>query len=498
MARYVLALDQGTTSSRAILFNEGGTIEAVANQEFPQIYPSPGHVEHDPEAIWDSQLAVAQKVLKDKGVSAEDIAAVGITNQRETTVVWDKATGKPVQNAIVWQSRITAAYCDSLKAKGLEDTVRAKTGLPIDAYFSGTKIRHILEQNPGLRERAERGEILFGNVDTFLIWRLTGGAVHVTDYSNASRTLVFNIHDLDWDDELLKEMGIPRAMMPTPRPSSEVYGETKAEFFGGPIRIAGDAGDQQAATFGQACFEPGMAKQTYGTGAFMLMNTGDKAVPSKNGLLTTVGWGLNDKVTYALEGSVFIAGAAVQWVRDGLRAITTSADIEKLAGKVADTEGVYVVPAFVGLGAPYWDQYARGAIVGLTRGSTIEHIARATVDSMAYQTREVLEAMQADSGVSLKELKVDGGAVVNNDLMQFQADILGVAVERPKVSETTALGAAYLAGLAVGYWKDTGDVTNNWALDRRFEPQMDSAKREKLYGGWKKAVQRSLDWADHE
>jgi glycerol kinase len=497
MAKYVLALDQGTTSSRAILFNKDGTIHATANQEFPQIYPSPGHVEHDPEAIWDSQLAVAKKVMADGGATPDDIAAIGITNQRETTVVWDKATGKPVQNAIVWQSRITASYCDSLKAKGLEDTVRSKTGLPIDAYFSGTKIRHILENNPGTREKAERGEVLFGNVDTFLIWRLTGGKVHVTDYSNASRTLVFNIHTLDWDDELLAEMGIPRAMMPTPKPSSEVYGETEAEFFGAPIKIAGDAGDQQAATFGQACFEPGMAKQTYGTGAFMLINTGEEAVPSKNGLLTTVAWGYGGKVIYALEGSVFIAGAAVQWIRDGLRVITNSADVEKLAGKVADTEGVYMVPAFVGLGAPYWDQYARGAIVGLTRGSTIEHIATATVDSMAYQTREVLEAMQADSGVKLSELKVDGGAVVNNDLMQFQADILGVPVERPQVAETTALGAAYLAGLAVGFWKDTADVATNWALDRRFEPQMDADKREKLFKGWKKAVQRALDWEEH-
>ncbi|PZR64513.1 MAG: glycerol kinase [Chloroflexi bacterium] len=497
MAKYVLALDQGTTSSRAILFTPQGTIHKVANQEFPQIYPSPGHVEHDPEAIWDSQLAVAKKVIADAGASTEDIAAIGITNQRETTLVWDKNTGKPVQNAIVWQSRITAGYCDSLKAKGLEDTVREKTGLPIDAYFSGTKIRHILENNPGAREKAERGELLFGNVDSFLIWRLTGGKVHVTDYSNASRTMVFNIHTLDWDDELLGEMGIPRSMMPQPRPSSEVYGETDPEFFGAPLRIAGVAGDQQAATFGQACFEPGLAKQTYGTGCFMLMNTGEEAVPSKNGLLTTVGWGYDNKVTYCLEGAIFIGGAAVQWVRDGLRAITESADIEKLAAKVEDTGGVYLVPAFVGLGAPYWDQYARGAIVGLTRGSTIEHIAKATVDSMAYQTREVLEAMQIDSGVTLKELKVDGGAVVNDALMQFQADILGVPVERPKVAETTALGAAYLAGLAVGFWKDTGDVTANWALDRRFEPAMDDERREKLYRGWKKAVQRSLDWEEH-
>ena len=497
MAKYVLALDQGTTSSRAILFTKDGRIHETANQEFPQIYPSPGHVEHDPEAIWDSQLAVAKKVMQSAGASPDDIAAIGITNQRETTVVWEKSTGKPVQNAIVWQSRITAAYCDSLKAKGLEDTIRSKTGLPIDAYFSGTKIRHILENNPGARERAEAGELLFGNVDTFLIWRLTGGKVHVTDYSNASRTLVFNIHDLDWDDELLAEMGIPRAMMPTPRPSSEVYGETEAEFFGAPIKIAGDAGDQQAATFGQACFEPGMAKQTYGTGCFMLMNTGEEAVPSKNGLLTTVAWGYDGKVTYALEGAIFIGGAAVQWIRDGLQAIKESSDIEALAASVDGTDGVYMVPAFVGLGAPYWDQYARGAIVGLTRGTTMAHIARATVDSMAYQTREVLEAMEADSGIELKELKVDGGAVVNNDLMQFQADVLGTAVERPVVSETTALGAAYLAGLAVGFWADTGEVTKNWALDRRFEPRMPEEQREKLYAGWKKAVQRALDWEEH-
>lgn len=495
MAKYVLALDQGTTSSRAILFNADGTIHTSANQEFPQIYPSPGHVEHDPEAIWDSQLAVAKKVMADAGATPDDIAAIGITNQRETAVVWEKSTGKPVQNAIVWQSRITAGYCDELKAAGHEQLFRDKTGLPVDAYFSGTKIHHILQNNPGAQEKAEAGELLFGTVDSFLIWRLTEGRVHILDYSNASRTLLFNIHDLDWDDELLGIMNVPRAMMPEARPSSEVYGETT--LLGGSIKIAGDAGDQQAATFGQACFDVGMAKQTYGTGAFMLINTGEEAVPSKNGLLTTIAWGYDGKVTYALEGSVFIAGAAVQWLRDGLRVITSSAEVEKLAGKVADTEGVYMVPAFVGLGAPYWDQYARGAIVGLTRGSTIEHIARATVDSMAYQTREVLEAMEADSGVKLKELKVDGGAVVNNDLMQFQADILGVAVERPQVSETTALGAAYLAGLAVGFWKDTSDVTKNWALDRRFEPQMDEDRRESLFRGWKKAVQRALDWEEH-
>ncbi len=495
MAKYVLALDQGTTSSRAILFTKDGRIHEVANQEFPQIYPSPGHVEHDPEAIWDSQLAVAKEVISKAGASPDDIASIGITNQRETTVVWDKATGKPVQNAIVWQSRITAGYCDQLKAQGLEAKFKEKTGLPIDAYFSGTKIRHILENNPGVREKAERGEVLFGTVDSFLIWRLTEGRVHVSDYSNCSRTLLFNIHDLDWDDELLEIMNVPRAMMPKPVQSSEVYGTTS--LFGGELQIAGDAGDQQAATFGQACFEVGMAKQTYGTGAFMLMNTGSEAVSSKNGLLTTIGWGLNGKVTYCLEGAVFIAGAAVQWLRDGLRVIEKSSDVEKLTADVEDTGGVYMVPAFVGLGAPYWDQYARGAILGLTRGTTIEQIARATVDSMAYQTREVVEAMEKDSGEDLKSLKVDGGAVVNNDLMQFQADILGKAVERPVVSETTALGAAYLAGLATGFWADTGDVSRNWALDRRFEPRMADDKRTKLYTGWKKAVKRTLDWEEH-
>ncbi|HET8587878.1 MAG TPA: glycerol kinase GlpK [Candidatus Limnocylindria bacterium] len=495
MAKYVLALDQGTTSSRAILFTHDGRIHEVANQEFPQIYPSPGHVEHDPEAIWDSQLAVAKEVIAKAGATPDDIASIGITNQRETTIVWDKNTGKPVQNAIVWQSRITAGYCDQLKAQGLEEKFRQKTGLPIDAYFSGTKIRHILENNPGVREKAERGEVLFGTVDSFLIWRLTEGRVHVSDYSNCSRTLLFNIHDLDWDDELLEIMNVPRAMMPEPRPSSEVYGSTS--LFGGELQIAGDAGDQQAATFGQACFEVGMAKQTYGTGCFMLMNTGSEAVESKNGLLTTVGWGINDEVVYCLEGAIFIAGAAVQWLRDGLHVIQKSSDVEKLAEGVEDTGGVYMVPAFVGLGAPYWDQYARGAILGITRGTTVEHIARATVDQMAYQTREVVEAMEKDSGEDLKSLKVDGGAVVNNDLMQFQADVLGRTVERPVVSETTALGAAYLAGLATGFWKDTGDVSSNWALDRRFEPRMDEQRRETLYAGWKKAVQRTLDWEEH-
>ncbi len=498
MAQYVLALDQGTTSSRAIVFNHDGAIVSVAQQEFPQIYPAPGLVEHDPEAIWSSQLAVAQEAMRKAGASAADVAAIGITNQRETAIVWDKATGKPVFNAIVWQSRLTAPICDALKAKGFDKEIRARTGLVTDAYFSGTKVKWILDNVPGVRERAERGEILFGNVDTFLIWRLTKGRVHATDYSNASRTLMFNIYNGDWDDVILKEFGVPRSMLPKVLPSSGVFGETDPEFFGGPIQIAGDAGDQQAATFGQACFEVGMAKNTYGTGCFMLMNTGSKAVPSQNGLLTTIGWGTGDpahaQLTYCLEGAIFITGAAVQWLRDGLGIIKNSSDVESLAASVPDNGGVYLVPAFVGLGAPYWDSYARGAIVGLTRGSTAAHIARATLESMAYQTREVLEAMTADSGVTLKALRVDGGAVVDNLLMQFQADILGVPVQRPKVSETTALGAAYLAGIATGFWSGPEEVTRGWAVDRTFEPTMSADQRDALYAGWKRAVERSLKW----
>ncbi len=496
MQRYILALDQGTTSSRALLFTERGTVHASASQEFPQLFPSPGHVEHDPEAIWGSQVSVAKKLMADARVSAADIAAIGIANQRETTILWDRATGTPIQNAIVWQSRITAAACEQLKSDGYERLFRERTGLPIDAYFSGTKIAHILDAHPGVRERAERGEVLFGTVETFLVWRLTGGAVHVTDPANASRTLLFDIHAREWDDELLRVLGVPRAMLPAVRSNSEVYGETAPDIFGAPIPISGIAGDQQAATFGQACFRPGMAKQTYGTGAFMLMNTGAEAVPSENGLLTTVAWGIDGNVTYALEGSVFVAGAAVQWMRDGLRAITRSADVETLAGKVQDAGGVYVVPAFVGLGAPYWDPYARGTIVGLTRGSSIEHIARAVVESMGYQTREVLEAMEGDSGVRVGTLRVDGGAAVNDGLMQFQADILGSPVERPQVLETTALGAAYLAGMAVGYWKDINDVTGNWLLGARFEPRMERDRREALFAGWKKAVSRALSWEE--
>jgi glycerol kinase len=490
----ILALDQGTTSSRAIVFGHDGRPVAVAQQEFEQLFPQPGHVEHDPEAIWSSQLATAKRAMADAKCSATDIAAIGVTNQRETTILWDRASGKPVANAIVWQSRITADICRQLKEAGHEDVFRRKTGLVLDAYFSGTKIKYLLDTIPGLRSRAERGEILFGTVDTFLIWRLTGGRQHVTDVSNASRTLLFNLQTLDWDDELLRLLDVPRAMLPTVKSSSEVYGTTDPSLFGAAIPIAGDAGDQQAATFGQACFEPGSAKNTYGTGCFLLLNTGEAPVASKHGLLTTVGWRIGGKTTYCLEGSVFIAGAAVQWLRDGLGLIANSSDVESLAASVPDTEGVYFVPAFVGLGAPYWDSDARGTIVGITRGTTKAHLARAALDAMAYQTRDVLDAMQKDSGVRLSQLKVDGGASQNNLMMQFQADVLGVSVRRPVVSETTALGAAYLAGLAVGYWKDLSDITRNWALDREFKPAMPSDQCGRLLAGWDKAVGRSRDW----
>lgn len=493
--QYVLALDQGTTSSRAIVFDHEGRFVASSQQEYEQILPSPGHVEHDPEAIWNSQLTVARQALERAGLEASDIAAIGITNQRETTILWERSTGKPVANAIVWQSRISAGICDQLKAAGHEATFRDKTGLVVDAYFSGTKIKHLLDTLPGLRARAQRGEILFGTVDTWLIWRLTGGQRHVTDYSNASRTLIYNIHTLDWDDELLGILDIPRAMLPEVRPSSEVYGETTADMFGAPIRIAGCAGDQQAATFGQACFERGAAKNTYGTGCFLLMNTGKQAVASQNQLITTIGWGFGGEITYCLEGSVFIAGAVVQWLRDSLGIIKSSTEVEKLAASVPDAGGVFFVPAFVGLGAPYWDAYARGSIQGLTRGTTAAHIARAAVDSMAYQTRDLVEAMQRDAGVKLTHLKVDGGASVNNALMQFQSDILDAPVRRPVVSETTALGAAYLAGLAVGYWESTDDIVRNWALEREFKPSMGQAQRERDYRQWKVAVERSLHWA---
>ncbi len=496
MTKYILALDQGTTSSRAILFGHDGRAVATGQEEFPQILPSPGHVEHDPEAIWSSQLNSAKTAIAQGKVNADDIAAIGVTNQRETTILWDKATGKPVHNAIVWQSRISSGICQRLKSQGAEATFRDKTGLVLDPYFSGTKIAWLLENVSGLRGRAEKGEILFGTVDSFLIWRLTGGRVHVTDVSNASRTLLLNIRTLAWDDELLKLLNIPRAILPQVRSSSEVYGETDTSHFGKRVPIAGDAGDQQAATFGQACFEPGSAKNTYGTGCFMLLNIGEQPRPSQHKLLTTVGWQIGGKTTYCLEGSVFVAGAVVQWLRDGLGFIKSSGDVEKLAASVPDSGGVVLVPAFVGLGAPYWDPYARGALLGITRGTTPAHIARAAVESIAYQSRDLLDAMRSDAGLALNVLKVDGGASANDGLMQFQADIVGATVRRPVVRETTALGAAYLAGLAVGYWKDLGDVARNWALDREFKPQMAEAEREQRYAMWKKGVQRALAWIE--
>ena len=495
----ILALDQGTTSSRAIAFDRSGHAVASAQREFEQKFPSPGHVTHDPEAIWSSQIGVAREVVELVGGPSR-FAAIGVTNQRETAVVWDRATGAPVTDAIVWQSRISAPICERLRADGHEDLVRTRTGLPIDAYFSGPKIRHILDGAPGLRTRAERGGLAFGTVESFLIWRLTGGRVHVTDVSNASRTLLFDIHRLAWDDELLDIVGVPRAMLPEVRSSSEVYGESSAEWFGAAIPISGAAGDQQAATFGQACFDVGDAKNTYGTGAFLLQNTGDRPVASAHGLITTVGWqlGVGGPVTYALEGSVFVAGAAVQWLRDGLQAIGSSSEIEALAAGVDDTGGVYLVPAFVGLGAPYWDPYARGILVGLERETGLAHIARATIEAIAYQVRDVLDAMTEGAQVPVAELKVDGGAAANDFLLQFQADLLGMPVVRPLVTETTALGAAYLAGLAVGHWAGTEEVAANWTIDRRFEPAMDLDRRDRLYRGWKRAVERSRGWIEPE
>ncbi|MGE5581272.1 MAG: glycerol kinase GlpK [Bacillota bacterium] len=496
MAKYILAMDQGTTSSRTIIFDAAGKAVGSLNKEFEQIYPKAGWVEHNPLDIWNSQMETAKTVMANCGIKPDDIAAIGITNQRETTLVWDKNTGEPVYNAIVWQCRRTAPICDELKSKGWADKIRSKTGLVVDAYFSGTKVKWILDNVPGARERAKKGELLFGNVDTWLIWNLTKGKVHVTDYSNASRTMLFNIHKLDWDDEILAELGIPRSMLPAAKPSSFVYGKTDTAVFGAEVPIAGVAGDQQAALFGQACYKPGMAKNTYGTGCFMLMNTGEKAVPSQNGLLTTIAWGLDGKVEYALEGSIFIAGAVIQWLRDELKIIDNAPQSEEYATKVEDTNGVYLVPAFVGLGAPYWDMYARGTIVGLTRGAKREHIIRAALESIAYQTRDVLEAMEKDSGINLQALKVDGGAVKNNFLMQFQSDILGVPVDRPVVNETTALGAAYLAGLAVGYWKSKEEIAQKWNVDRNFQPKMANDKREGLYKGWKKAVERARKWEE--
>jgi glycerol kinase len=494
MEKFILSLDQGTTSSRAILFNKKGDIVQVAQKEFTQFYPQPGWVEHDAEEIWSTQWEVTQLVLKNANISAAQIEAIGITNQRETTVLWNKHSGKPVANAIVWQDRRTAGFCDELKERtGLLPYIRTNTGLVIDAYFSGTKINWLLENIPQLRANAENGDILFGTIDSWLIWKLSGGKVHVTDYSNASRTLLFNIHTLCWDNYLLEQLDIPSVMLPKVMPSSGTFCVTEKSLFGIEIPISGVAGDQQAALFGQACFNAGQAKNTYGTGCFMLMNTGDKPMVSKTGLLTTIAWGIHGKIYYALEGSVFIAGAAVQWLRDSLKLIDDSADSEFYSSKIIDSEGVYMVPAFVGLGAPYWDMYARGAIFGLTRGTSKAHLIRATLESLAFQTRDVLEAMEKDARQPLSILRVDGGACANNLLMQFQSDILGVPVQRPRIFETTALGAAFLAGLATGYWS-MSDIENQWQLDHEFKPEMAEAEKERRYKGWKKAVIRTMDW----
>jgi glycerol kinase len=493
MEKYILSLDQGTTSSRAILFNKNGEIVHTSQKEFTQHFPKPGWVEHNANEIWGSILSVIATVLSESNVKPEQVEGIGITNQRETTVVWDKETGTPIYHAIVWQSRQTSDICEELKSNGHDDTFRDKTGLLIDAYFSGTKVKWILDHVEGAREKAENGKLLFGTIDTWLIWKMSGGKAHVTDYSNASRTLMYNIHDLEWDNELLDILGVPRSMLPEVRPSSEVYGKTVPHhFFGQEIPIAGAAGDQQAALFGQACFEKGMGKNTYGTGCFMLMNTGDKAVKSDNGLLTTLAWGIDGKVEYALEGSIFVAGSAIQWLRDGLRMLKDAKDSQQYAERVESTDGVYVVPAFVGLGTPYWDSDVRGSVFGLTRGTSKEHFVRATLESLAYQTKDVLKAMEADSGIALKKLRVDGGVVKNDFLMQFQSDLLNVPVERSVISETTALGAAYLAGLAVGYWKDREEISKQWNKDKEFEPKMSEEDQEELYAGWKKAVKAAM------
>ena len=498
MKEYVIALDQGTSSSRAIVFNKRGEAMAVRQKEFTQHFPKPGMVEHDPMEIWATEYAMMTEAVTSLGLGGADIAAIGITNQRETTIVWDAETGKPVYNAIVWQDRRTSEYCDSLKAAGVTDMIRRKTGLIIDAYFSGTKIRWILENVPGARERAEQGKLRFGTVDSWLVWNLTGGHEHITDVSNASRTMLFNINTLEWDEEILAELDIPKCMLPEPKPSSCVYGEADISYLGGPIPIAGAAGDQQAALFGQTCFNAGEAKNTYGTGCFLLMNTGEKPIFSKNGLVTTIAWGLDGKVNYALEGSIFVAGAAIQWLRDELRIIESASDSEYMAKKVKDTNGCYVVPAFTGLGAPHWDQYARGTIVGITRGVNKYHIIRATLESLAYQVNDVLEAMKADSGIDLAALKVDGGASANDFLMQTQSDIINAPVNRPQCVETTAMGAAYLAGLAVGYWTSKEDVVKNWAIDQTFEPQISDEEREKRIKGWNKAVKYAYGWAKED
>lgn len=500
--QFILALDQGTTSSRAILFDREGNIVSVAQKEFRQIYPRSGWVEHDPEEIWQSQYQTARGAISQAKAHPTDIAAIGITNQRETTLLWERATARPVHNAIVWQCRRTAEICEELKREKFDRKILKKTGLVTDAYFSGTKVKWLLDRIPEVRAKARNGDVLFGTVDTWLIYRLTGGRIHATDFSNASRTLLFNIHQHCWDKDILERLNIPAVILPQVKVSSGIFGETTADLFGIRIPIAGNAGDQQAALFGQACFQPGLMKNTYGTGCFLLMNTGGKAVPSKNGLLTTIGWGMESpksnqrkkSITYVLEGSVFIAGAAIQWLRDGLRILDHASDSEVLARSVEDSGGVFFVPAFVGLGAPYWDMQARGTLVGITRGTNRAHIVRAALESMAFQTRDVVEAMQRDSGVSLRELRVDGGAASNNFLCQFQADILGVPVLRPSVTETTALGAAYLAGLAVGFWKDQEEISVHWKLDREFEPRMKETERKKLYGDWKRAVERARHW----
>ncbi|HAR6230675.1 TPA: glycerol kinase GlpK [Staphylococcus pseudintermedius] len=490
MGNYILSIDQGTTSSRAILFNEEGEIVGVAQREFKQHFPKSGWVEHDANEIWSSVLSVMASVLTENNVSANEVKGIGITNQRETTVVWDKETGRPIYNAIVWQSRQTQSICDALKQEGHEQTFRDKTGLLLDPYFSGTKVKWVLDKVDGAREKAAKGEILFGTIDTWLVWKLSGGRAHVTDYSNASRTLMYNIHELKWDDELLELLDVPKAMLPEVKPSSEVYCETiDYHFFGQNVPIAGIAGDQQAALFGQACFERGDVKNTYGTGGFMLMNTGEEAVKSGNGLLTTIAYGIDGKVNYALEGSIFVSGSAIQWLRDGLRMINSAPQSEDYAIRVDSTEGVYVVPAFVGLGTPYWDSDARGAIFGLTRGTEKEHFIRATLESLCYQTRDVIEAMAQDSGIEVNSLRVDGGAVKNNFLMQFQSDLLNIEVERPEINETTALGAAYLAGIATGFWKDKSEIQRRWKLEKSFEPEMDQKESNRLYKGWKKAVE---------
>ena len=498
MGKYIMALDQGTTSSRTILFDKKGNIVCQANKEFEQIFPKPGWVEHNPEEIWMTQLLTMEDVMRQAGITGKDIEAIGITNQRETTVIWDKNTGKPIYNAIVWQCRRTSDIVDGLVKDGFRDFIRNKTGLVPDAYFSGTKIKWILDNVPGAREKAENGELLFGTVETWLIWKLTRGRVHVTDYSNASRTMLFNINTLQWDDEILAELDIPKCILPKPKPSSCVYGETDPSYLGGPIPIAGAAGDQQSALFGQTCFKPGEAKNTYGTGCFLLMNTGEKPIFSENGLVTTIAWGMDGKVNYALEGSIFVAGAAIQWLRDELKLIDSAPDSEYMAKKVENTNGCYVVPAFTGLGAPHWDQYARGTIVGITRGVNKYHIIRATLESIAYQVNDVLEAMKADSGIKLAALKVDGGASANDFLMQTQADIINAPVNRPECVETTAMGAAYLAGLAVGYWGSREEVIQNWAIDKIFKPQIGDEEREKRIRGWNKAVKYAYGWAKEE